>query len=299
MLGKRPWPAEAIARLREGWESGKSATRIGEEIGFSRNAVKNKAARLGLPARPERCAPVRTKQNDRNWPPAVIARLHELWSANVSATRIGEELGFTKSAIIGKARREGLPPRDTRFAAEIAIKVETEEDRETIRRMWMTHSVAQIKATTKIGWRRVIKIAESLGLPSRADMIIEKNKASPPRGARVSGAPRKRTPQVRRAARTSAATSPAHGGRVSFPPPGLNLPGVAPLEALKQRRVFSNRECKMIVSGDGEAVRFCDQPPIASAKGPNCASPYCLEHYAAFYIGTNKDMGDPAPARWL
>ena len=228
------------------------------------------------------------------WPPATIARLRELWGANISATRIGAELGFTKNAIIGKARRLGLPPRDTRFAAEIATKVETEEDRETIRRLWMTHSVAQIRAITKIGWRRVIKIAESLGLPSRAEVVIQQNKASPARGARVSGA-RVRPPRSARAATTRAASSPARGGRAFFAPPGLDLPGVAP-ETLQQRRVFSNRQCKAPLGGRGE-FRFCDAPVIENAKG--CASPYCAQHYAAFYIGTNKDLGNPGPARWL
>jgi GcrA cell cycle regulator len=231
------------------------------------------------------------------WPPETIARLRELWKANVSATRIGAELGFTKNAIIGKARREGLSPRDTRFAAEIAIKVETEEDRQTIRRLWPTHSVTYIKTVTGIGWRRVMRIAASLDLPPKATLIIEKNKASPPRGARVSGAQQKRTSPVQRAATTSAASPSARGGRVPFPPPDPDLPGVAP-ETLQQRRVFSGKQCKMVVSGDDEPLRFCSEPVIASAKGQHCASPYCLAHYAAAYIGTNKDLGEPNKLRW-
>jgi len=231
------------------------------------------------------------------WTPEIIARLHELWNANVIATRIGAELGFTKNAIIGKARREGLSPRDRRFAAELAVKVETEEDRETIRRLWPTHSVTYIKTVTGIGWRRVMRIAASLGLPPKATLIIEKNKASPPHGARVSGAQRKRTSPVQRAATTSAAPPSARGGRASFPPPGANLPGVAP-DMLQQRRVFSGKQCKMVVSGDDEPLRFCSEPVIASAKGQHCASPYCLEHYAAAYIGTNKDLGEPNKLRW-
>lgn len=230
----------------------------------------------------------------KRWPPETIARLHELWKANISATRIGAELGFTKNAIIGKARREGLSPRDTRFAAEIATKVETEEDRETIRRLWPTHSVTYIKAVTGIGWRRVVRIAASLGLPPKAAVIIEKNKVSLPRGARVSGAHQKRTSPVQRAARTSAAPPSARGGRASFPPPAPDLPGVAP-ETLQQRRVFSGKQCKAPIGERGE-FRFCDAPVIENAKG--CASPYCLAHYAAFYIGTNKDLGNPGPARW-
>ncbi len=231
------------------------------------------------------------------WTPEIIARLHELWNANVSATRIGAELGFTKNAIIGKARREGLSPRDTRFAAELAVKVETEEDRETIRRLWPTHSVTYIKTVTGIGWRRVMRIAASLNLPPKATLIIEKNKASPPHGARVSGAQRKRTSPVRRAATTSAAPPSARGGRASFPPPAPDLPGVAP-DTLQQRRVFLGTQCKAVIGGERGAVRFCDQPVIASAKGQHCASPYCLAHYAAAYIGTNKDLGEPNKLRW-
>ena len=297
MPAHKPWSAETIARLREGWESGMSAARIGAEIGFSRNAVKNKAISLGLPKREGRLAPVRTKQNEKKWPVETIERLREKWASNESARRIGKELGFSKNAIIGKARRLGLPPRDTRFAAEMATKVETEQDRDTIRRLWATHSVSHIKAVTGIGWRRLLRVAESLGLPPKAALIIEKNKASPARGARVSGAQQKRTSPVQRAATTSAAPPSARGGRASFPPPEPDLPGVAP-DTLQQRRVFSERQCKAVIGGERRAVQFCDQPVIASAKGQHCASPYCLEHYAAAYIGTNKDLGNPGPARW-
>jgi len=232
------------------------------------------------------------------WPPEAIARLHELWNANISATRIGAELGFTKNAIIGKARREGLSPRDTRFAAELAVKVETEEDRQTIRRLWPTHSVTYIKTVTGIGWRRLLRVAESLGLPPKATVIIERNRASPPHGARVSGAQRKRTSPVQRAATTSAAPPSARGGRAVCPTSEPTLPGVAP-ETLMQRRVFSEKLCKAVIGGERRAVQFCDQPVIASAKGQNCASPYCLAHYRAAYIGTNKDLGNPSPARWV
>lgn len=231
------------------------------------------------------------------WPPETIARLRAAWESGVSATRIGAELGFSKNAIIGKARREGLSPRDTRFAADLAVKVETEQDRETIRRLWPTHSVSHIKAVTGIGWRRLLRVAESLGLPPRATVIIERNRASPPRGAGVSGAQRKRTSPVQRAATNRAAPPSARGGRAPFHPPEPDLPGVAP-DTLQQRRVFLGKQCKMVVSGDDEPLRFCSEPVIASAKGQHCASPYCLEHYAAAYIGTNKDLGEPNKLRW-
>ena len=227
------------------------------------------------------------------WPPETIARLRELWNADISATRIGAELGFTKNAIIGKARREDLSPRDTRFAANLAVKVETEQDRDTIRRLWPTHSVSHIKAVTGIGWRRLLRVAESLGLPPKAAVIIERNKASPPRGAVVSGA-RVRTSRSKRAARTSAAPPSARGGRTVCPTSEPTLPGVAP-ETLMQRRVFSEKLCRAPI-GERREFRFCDAPVIENAKG--CASPYCLEHYATFYIGTNKDLGEPNKLRW-
>ena len=230
------------------------------------------------------------------WPPETIARLRAAWETGVSATRIGAELGFTKNAIIGKAQREGLSPRDTRFAAELAVKIETEQDRDTIRRLWPTHSVSHIKAVTGIGWRRLLRVAESLGLPPKATVIIQRNRDSPPRGAGVSGA-QIRTSRSKRAAKTSAAPPSARGGRAFFPPPAPDLPGVAP-ETLSQRRVFSERQCKAVIGGERRAVQFCGQPVIASAKGQHCASPYCLQHYAAAYIGTNRDMGEPNKMRF-
>jgi hypothetical protein len=230
------------------------------------------------------------------WPPETIARLRAAWESGVSATRIGAELGFTKNAIIGKARRLHLSPRDTRFAAEIATKIETEEERDTIRRLWRTHSVSHIKAVTGIGWRRLLRVAESLGLPPKATVIIERNRASPPRGAKVSGA-QVRTSRSKRAAKTSAAPPSARGGRTVCPTSGITLPGVAP-ETLMQRRVFSGKLCKAVIGGERRAVQFCDQPVIASAKGQHCASPYCLQHYAAAYIGTNRDMGEPNKLRF-
>ncbi len=48
------WTDERIATLKNGWENGKSASQIAEELGegVTRNAVIGKAHRLGLAARP-------------------------------------------------------------------------------------------------------------------------------------------------------------------------------------------------------------------------------------------------------
>lgn len=46
------------------------------------------------------------------WPDGLSARLASLWAdPALSASAIGERLGLTKNAVVGKARRLGLPPR--------------------------------------------------------------------------------------------------------------------------------------------------------------------------------------------
>ena len=231
----------------------------------------------------------------KDWTPELIEELREAWASNESATRIGAKLGYSKNAIIGKARRLDLSPRDSRFAADIATKVETQADRDLIASMWAGSSLPAISSATGFHFRRIYRIARAMGLKPRGDMIIERNKASLRHGAKVSGA-RTSLPLKARAARTSAAPPSARGGRASFPPPAPDLPGVAP-DTLQQRRVFSGTQCKAVIGGERRTVRFCEQPVIASAKGQHCASPYCLAHYAAAYIGTNKDLGEPNKLR--
>lgn len=62
------WTDERIARLREMWEGGATASQIADELGgVSRNAVIGKAHRLGLKARP---SPVKEKEKPA---PAPVA----------------------------------------------------------------------------------------------------------------------------------------------------------------------------------------------------------------------------------
>ena len=223
------------------------------------------------------------------WTDERDAQLRALWDTGLSGTEIGKRMGITKSAAIGRVHRLKLAPRVSPIA--------------TITRPWTEEEDARLRQLYG-GFLNVEQLAEKMdrslhSLRYRASylgLVAKKNSAE--HRARLSGAQRKRTSPVQRAARTSAASSPARGGRVPFPPPGANLPGADPLQALHQRRVFSGKQCKMVVSGDDEPLRFCSEPVIANAKGQNCASPYCLAHYRAAYIGTNKDFGNPAPARW-
>ena len=227
-------------------------------------------------------------QHNGVWTPDRDAQLRALWDAGHTGTDIAQRMGATKNSIIGRVHRLRLAPRVSPIAT--ITRPWTEEEDARLRQLYGGFlNVDQIgqkldRSPASIRYRAV-----HLGLVSK--------KGSAEHRARLSGAQRKRTSPVQRAATTSAAPPSARGGRASFPPPEPDLPGVAP-DTLQQRRVFSERQCKAVIGGERRAVQFCDQPVIASAKGQHCASPYCLEHYAAAYIGTNKDLGNPGPARW-
>jgi len=219
------------------------------------------------------------------WTDERDAQLRALWGAGLSGTEIGKRMGITKSAAIGRVHRLKLAPRVSPIAT--ITKAWTEEEDARLRQLYGgLLNVEQLAEKMDRSLHSLRHRASYLGL------VAKKNSAE--HRARLSGAQQKRTSPVQRAATTSAAPPSARGGRASFPPPGLTLPGVAP-EMLQQRRVFSGKQCKAPLGGRGE-FRFCDAPVIENAKG--CASPYCLAHYAAFYIGTNKDMGEPNKLRW-
>ena len=227
-------------------------------------------------------------QHNGVWTPDRDAQLRALWDAGHTGTDIAQRMGATKNSIIGRVHRLKLAPRVSPIA--------------TITRPWTEEEDARLTQLYG-GFLNVDQIGQKLdrspaSIRYRAVHLgLVSKKGSAEHRARLSGAQRKRTSPVQRAATTSAAPPSARGGRASFPPPEPDLPGVAP-DTLQQRRVFSGTQCKAVISGERRAVRFCEQPVIASAKGQHCASPYCLEHYAAAYIGTNKDLGEPNKLRW-
>lgn len=51
------------------------------------------------------------------WTAEMDARLATMWGAGLSSARIGAELGLTKNAVIGRARRRGLPARPSPIGA--------------------------------------------------------------------------------------------------------------------------------------------------------------------------------------
>ena len=62
------WTEDRLAKLRELWDKKLSITKIGEELGVSRNAVAGKAFRLGLEKRQSPIKPsIKPKTQKNEW----------------------------------------------------------------------------------------------------------------------------------------------------------------------------------------------------------------------------------------
>ena len=62
------WTEDRLAKLRELWDKKLSITKIGEELGVSRNAVAGKAHRLGLEKRQSPIKPsIKPKTKKNEW----------------------------------------------------------------------------------------------------------------------------------------------------------------------------------------------------------------------------------------
>lgn len=53
-----------------------------------------------------------SKDPDREWPWERGDRLRILWDEGLSTLEIARRLGVSKNAVVGKAHRLGLPPRE-------------------------------------------------------------------------------------------------------------------------------------------------------------------------------------------
>lgn len=120
------WTADRLAKLKTLWLGGVPAGEIAAQLGnVSRNAVIGKAYRMGLPVRPPAPAPSKPEQaviltkpastppqnlDGGQWSPERVAKLTQLWKLGLSAAQIAAELGgVSRNAVIGKAKRLGLP----------------------------------------------------------------------------------------------------------------------------------------------------------------------------------------------
>lgn len=102
------WDDRSLARLRQLWEEGLSAAKIGREIGTTKNAVVGKAHRLRLSASPS--AVVRkTESLDAAQTEVARAMWHDRTDLRIED--IARILGVTVNVLRGKAFRMSWAPR--------------------------------------------------------------------------------------------------------------------------------------------------------------------------------------------
>lgn len=112
MMANHDWTRERVALLRQLWDQGLSATRIGMKMGLNKNQVIGKAHREGFPKRSPcnayhaRVKPITNQQKQ-------IVR--DLW-ATASYARITQYTGLGEGRIKAVARELGLPDRDPSLA---------------------------------------------------------------------------------------------------------------------------------------------------------------------------------------
>ena len=99
----RYWTREENRRLCELWERGLSDILIAERLGRSPAAIGEHRRVLGLATPYSNGVEV--------WTAERIAELTTLWNAGASVTKIAQQLGVTRNAVLGKRLRLGLPKR--------------------------------------------------------------------------------------------------------------------------------------------------------------------------------------------
>lgn len=116
------WTGEQTAVLEKMWAENRTHTDIAAALGngITVSGVSNKLYRLGLANR--RAKPTQATI----WTDAMNQMLRLRWSEKVSCRAIGNELGVTKSAIIGRARRLGLARRSSGGMGDDGIRVPRE-----------------------------------------------------------------------------------------------------------------------------------------------------------------------------
>lgn len=111
------WTDERIAALRQAVADGLSASQIAAEMGgVTRNAVIGKAHRLGLyssqtwgPKADSQRSQPRPRKPVADWSKTELAELRRLWLEGHDTGEIARRIGRSRSAVVGRGLREGLP----------------------------------------------------------------------------------------------------------------------------------------------------------------------------------------------
>ena len=119
------WTPESIATLRQLWDQGLSATRIGMKMGLNKNQVIGKARREGFSKRPA-CNAYYAKVKPITDQQKQIVR--DLW-ATASYARITQYTGLGEGRIKAVARELGLPERDPSLAHSLKANAHRKSQR--------------------------------------------------------------------------------------------------------------------------------------------------------------------------
>ena len=107
------WTEERIALLRKLWADGHSASRIGKELGVSKNAVVGKAHRIKLPPRPSPIKSKRTSGKGTTPQPAAVTK-------EAPAPVAGDETAKTKKKpVVAKTAEAPKKPVKAPTAREV------------------------------------------------------------------------------------------------------------------------------------------------------------------------------------
>jgi len=236
------------------------------------------------------------------WTHLTISALRQLWGLNYSTKRIGERLGFSKNAIVGKAHRLDLPERPSPFLIGGLGGWITDERKELLRDLWPSQT-----STDRI--MEILASAPGPALPSQHTVSAYANNHLHLR--------RQARPTVTLAPLTSELAEPPVVSRLTPKTPaspfesriaakvrsqiGLHdyrakndyVPGVktepVPIEKIRAVMPVSTvriPECCWPIN-DSYPWRFCDAPASSGRS-------YCPEHMKLAYVHRRPAVQDAA-----
>lgn len=197
------------------------------------------------------------------WTDALVARMRALWDEGLSTQAIGDRLGISKNAVVGKAHRLNFPSRSSPIKASTLWLFTG--DREAFARDWAAGiGPAELARTHGLrdAWAPAA-LAAQLGLEPRASVARAKT---------VTLAPLKSLEAVD----VPAALPAERRGRAVVPAMPPAAVRVAPPRA---RRMFGKSgACQFPIGEPGTAeFRFCDE--LSEPGGP-----YCVAHHRRCYV---------------
>jgi hypothetical protein len=206
-------------------------------------------------------------------------------------------MGISKGAVVGKARRLGLPARES----PINGAPWTEEEDNILERIYagefiqkeickqMNRSLFAIKARAKF-----LGLVAGRSASPQSRGVVSRPAARAHRELPKLSETRAASPSRPRAAINSGALSSADERQASSRPE-RDLPGA--VAETPPRRVFSHKQCQYITHSEARAHRFCEAPVVENAKGRPSA--FCATHFELCCIKPSKHATNPAPATWL